>query len=102
MVERWRYVALGLLAALGVLVLIFQLLPYTASVDKDFAQEYVLARAIRAGADPYQSVHDLGAQFVTTQGYFDKPHPTPHPPTVGLLALPLGFMDYGAAARVWF
>jgi hypothetical protein len=70
--------------------------------QKDFAQEYLLARAIRDGVDPYQPIQVLGARYVDIVGYFDKQHPTPHPPTVGLLALPLGWLSYPAAVRVWF
>lgn len=70
--------------------------------DKDFGQEYLLARAIRAGVDPYQPIRDLAALFVQPTSYLDKEHPTPHPPTVGLLALPLGYLSYPVAVRTWF
>jgi hypothetical protein len=70
--------------------------------DKDFGQEYLLARAIRAGVDPYQPIRDLAALFVQATSYLDKEHPTPHPPTVGLLALPLGYLSYPVAVRTWF
>src|SRR3982074_1650862 len=70
--------------------------------DKDFGQEYLLARAIRAGVDPYQPIRDLAALFVQATSYLDQEHPTPHPPTVGLFALPLGYLSYPVAVRTWF
>jgi Glycosyltransferase family 87 len=92
---------LALAAAFGTLVTALLLLPNSTSIDKDFGQEYVLARAIRDGIDPYQSVRELGTRYVTPEGNFNKEHPTPHPPTVGLLALPLSFSSYGDAALLW-
>jgi hypothetical protein len=104
-----RRILLGLFGAAAVLgalvlLLLLQLLARDATLyDKDFGQEYVLARAILEGVEPYQPIRDLGARYVgVVSGNFDKPHPTPHPPTVGLLALPLGLMSYPSAARTWF
>jgi hypothetical protein len=70
--------------------------------DKDFGQEYLLARAIREGVDPYLPIEVLAERFVQATGYLAKVHPTPHPPTVGLLALPLGYLSYPDAVRTWF
>jgi len=100
-----RRVCLGVLAAcagLGALLLV-SLVPGDATLmEMDFGQEYLLARAILDGVDPYQPVQVLGTRYVGSTGYFDKPYPTPHPPTVGLLALPLGWLSYPSAVRVWF
>jgi hypothetical protein len=97
-------VLLATLVVLGAFLLMFGLYPQDSTLyQKDFGQEYLLARAIRDGADPYELIQTLGARYVdVTTGYFDKQHPTPHPPTVGLLALPLGLLSYPAAVRVWF
>jgi hypothetical protein len=99
-----RLVLLATLVVLGAFLLMFGLYPQDSTLyQKDFGQEYLLARAIRDGADPYELIQTLGARYVdVTTGYFDKQHPTPHPPTVGLLALPLGLLSYPAAVRVWF
>jgi alpha-1,2-mannosyltransferase len=94
---------LSLAALFGALVLSLSLVPSDSTVaDKDFGQEYILARAILDHVDPYQPVQELAARYVTVTGNFVKAHPTPHPPTVGLLALPLGLLSYPVAARVWF
>jgi hypothetical protein len=100
--RRVGLTAFGLAAALGALVLASDLAALDSTIDdKDFSQEYLLARAILDRVDPYQPIRDLGARYVVSSGYFDKPYPTPHPPTVGLLALPLGLLSYSAAARTW-
>jgi len=96
-------VVLAALVALGAFLLTFGLYPHDSTLyEKDFGQEYLLARAIRDGVDPYLPIQTLGARYVGVIGYFDKQHPTPHPPTVGLLAFPLGLLSYPAAVRVWF
>ena len=92
---------LALAVSFGVLVLFAVLLPNATQTDKDFTQEYLLARAILDRASPYQPIDQLAARYVDPSGYFTKTHPTPHPPTVGLLALPLGLLSYSAAAQVW-
>jgi hypothetical protein len=98
-----RLAVLAALTAFGAFLLTLGLYPRDSTLyDKDFAQEYLLARAIRDGVDPYQPIQVLGARYVEIFGYFDKQHPTPHPPTVGLLALPLGLLSYPAAVRAWF
>jgi Glycosyltransferase family 87 len=101
-----RRICLGVLAAsagFGALLLLLNLVPVDSTLnEKDFGQEYLLARAILDRADPYQPIQALGARYVGVTGYFDKPNPTPHPPTVGLLALPFGLMSYPSAVRAWF
>lgn len=100
--RRIGLVALGAAAALGAYFTL-SLIPTDATMfNKDFGQEYLLARAIRDRVDPYQPIQVLAARYVQATGYLDKEHPTPHPPTVGLLALPLGFLSYSAAVRAWF
>jgi Glycosyltransferase family 87 len=94
--------ALALGAGFGALVLL-NLVPVDSTLmEKDFGQEYLLARAILDRVDPYQPIQVLGARYVGVTGYFDKPYPTPHPPTVGLVALPFGLLSYPSAVRAWF
>jgi Glycosyltransferase family 87 len=94
--------AFALLVSFGALVVILLWPTDSRLSEKDFGQEYLLARAILDRADPYQPINQVAAAYVQVTGYFDKAHPTPHPPTVGFLALPLGLMDYPAAVRTWF
>ncbi len=69
---------------------------------KDFTQDYLLTRAFADHADPYVPIATLGARYAEHGGFFDKLHPTPHPPTVALVLWPLAGTSYEAAVRVWF
>ena len=68
---------------------------------KDFLQEYLLARATIAGTEPYLPVESLAATFIGKLPVPVFPHPTPHPPPTALLGLPVGFLNYKAAATIW-
>src|SRR5260370_37798132 len=100
--RRLGLIALAMAAGIGTFFT-GSLFPSEALIyDKDFGQEYLLARAIRAGVDPYLPIEVLAERFVQVTGYLAKVHPTPHPPTVGLLALPLGYLSFPDAVRTWF
>ena len=76
---------------------------YTGSVyEKDFLQDYLLARAVIDGTDPYIGLSTLAAPYAD-QAVRDRlgPLPTPHPPTVALLVLPLAYLPYHMAAIAW-
>lgn len=80
--------ALALPIGLGIAMVIFALpsLQSNAIADgKDLTQEYHLTRALLEGSNPYAS------------GYL-----TAHPPTAGLLFLPLALVQYPTAATIWF
>jgi hypothetical protein len=68
---------------------------------KDYLAVYVLARAIAAGLDPLTPLSVLVERFVPGIPWTPFPHPTPHPPTLGLLALPLAALPYQISAAVW-
>jgi hypothetical protein len=94
---------LALSAVCGALLITQGLLPADSTLnERDFVQEYLLARAILDRVDPYQPIQTLAARYSESSGFFEKTDPTPHPPTVGLLALPLGLVSYPVAARAWF
>ena len=69
---------------------------------KDTTQEYLLARASRIGVDPYQPLPDLGRRLISSSITLSLAHPTPHPPPVAVLALPLAWLSYEQAAIAWF
>jgi hypothetical protein len=68
---------------------------------RDFVQDYLWVRAVADGADPYQPVATLGARYLGDIAVDLLQHPTPHPPTMGLLLLPLASLDIRTASTVW-
>ena len=90
-----------LLAGLNALGLRDSLSPANA-IWKDFGQDYLMARALADGIDPYLPMRDLAERYLIPAGLLDKPFPSPHPPSMALVALPLTVFDYPTAVRVWF
>ncbi len=93
-----------LIAILGVLS-IQRVIQYFAPdfiYQKDFIQEYLLAKAVLTGTDPYAPLPDLAARFLGPLANEVFLHPTPHPPAVGLLFAPLGLLSYQHAVQTWF
>jgi hypothetical protein len=72
-----------------------------ALYERDILQGYTLARAIMDGTDPYLPVPELAARYVHGAAGQNLPHPTPHPPTLGLLLLPLAWFDFSTVAVGW-
>jgi hypothetical protein len=68
---------------------------------KDFVSEYVMAKAILNGVNPYTPLPRLAEQWVGDSGITQLNHPTPHPPMVGIVSLPLGLLSYKTSALVW-
>lgn len=69
-------------------------------VIKDFIQEYVGARAVRDDVNPYVPIYSLIRDYLDFESYRYL-HPTPHPPPTLVLAVPLTFVSYPDAARIW-
>jgi hypothetical protein len=69
---------------------------------EDLVNTYLLARATGARIDPYQPMSHLARIFIGPSPVALFTHATPHPPTLGLLALPLAVFDYRTAAALWF
>jgi hypothetical protein len=101
---RWtRRIATGLGIALGLVqlrILIGSLQPEWI-YRRDFLQEYTLARAVVDRIDPYLPTQELAARYLGNLAHQALPHPTPHPPPVGLLLAPLALFDYSTAAIIW-
>jgi hypothetical protein len=92
---------LRLAAIAGIATLSFQvyLLMPPRFYGKDFKQEYMLARAVLDRTNPYVSEKELAARYIPES--VDYALPSLHPPAVALLAAPLGFLPYRAAATAW-
>ncbi|HYE71840.1 MAG TPA: glycosyltransferase family 87 protein [Blastocatellia bacterium] len=69
---------------------------------KDFMQEYLLAKAAIAGINPYLPLPELAHRFISPPPEILLQHPTPHPPPVAVISLPLVLLRYEQAAAVWF
>ncbi len=69
---------------------------------KDFIQEYLMAKAVLAGVDPYLPCPDLATQFFGLVPDNIVNHPTPHPPPIAVFFMPFGLLSYWQASVAWF
>jgi hypothetical protein len=91
---------LAVVALVSVGLILRTLLPPLV-YQKDFMQEYLLARAVLAGLPPYLPMPQLAARLLGPLPVPLMPQPTPHPPPVALLSLPYGLLGYISAAAAW-
>jgi glycosyl transferase family 87 len=68
---------------------------------RDVLAVYVVSWAIRDGIDPSLPLNVLAQQYVGALPYRVYAHPTPHPPTLALLAMPFTLFRYDVAEVVW-
>jgi len=99
--KRMLVIAIGILGLLSLAISTQSLLPHN-SIRKDFVQEYLLAKAVLTGIDPYTPLPELADRLIGPLPNLIFQHPSPHPPPVILLSLPLGWLTYQQAAIVWF
>jgi hypothetical protein len=93
---------MAIVLGLSQLRLPLQVLMSDGIYGKDMIQEYTMARAIVDGVDPYLPTAVLAERYLGSLPKAVLSHPSPHPPTVALLALPLAWLDYRTAAALWF
>ena len=93
---------IALIVSLAELVFSTQALISPWVYRKDFIQEYLLARAVLTGADPYLPLPQLAERLIGPLELGVFPHPTPHPPPVAIITLPFGLLSYQQAAIAWF
>ena len=86
--------------ALGGIKRIFESFLPPDIYKKDFIQEYLMAKAILNGDSPYQPLPEMVNRWIGPNNTALL-HPTPHPPIVGLLSIPFGYLNYETAAVVW-
>lgn len=68
---------------------------------RDFLSIYLMACALYNNEDYTQPLNILSQKNPTIPSNTYFPHPTPHPPTMGLLLMPLAFFDYYTARMIW-
>lgn len=66
---------------------------------KDCAQPYLMGKALLNDVDPYAPLPELGREFLPLSRFAN--YPTPYPPFVGLLGLPMALLGYETAAWLW-
>ncbi len=98
-----RAAVIGLLNLLGIFFFgaAMTSLELPGAYNKDLLQDYLMARAIVHGTNPYLPMETLARLFLNVVPVVPRPTPTPHPPSVGVLFLPFSFLDYQVAATIW-
>ena len=88
-----------ILASSSLIVLAYRNLPPKAYTS-DLQNDYLPALAFRAGLDIFAPLTDLSARYfpVATTNF---PHPSPHPPIMTLLALPLTLLPFEVLVPLW-
>ena len=99
--KRLLVIATGILGLFSLALSMQSLLPQNI-FRKDFIQEYLLAKAVLNGINPYTPLAELANRLIGPLPTLIFQHPSPHPPSVILLSLPLGWLTYQQAAIVWF
>jgi len=92
---------LALLSGFSGFQLAFRSLKPENITRKDFLPEYLLAKAVLEGMNPYQPLPALNERFQTGATWV-FPHPTPHTPGLAIFSLPFAFLSYARAASIWF
>jgi len=101
--KRIRTLVLGSALAFGLLAVVTQQCwIWKTDYEKDFLAVYVLARAVAHGDDISTPVNDLARHYGLALPKPAFPHPTPHPPTLGFLLMPLACFGYRTAKLIWF
>ena len=111
--NRLRKILLGLIL-LSIVVIVAMNLSYEWRTlqdpyiyIKDFMQEYLMARAVLSGENPYTPLPDLVVRFFGELSMGDGLVPiltnvSPHPPPVSILFLPFGMLPYQSACVLWY
>lgn len=106
----WRIALILLLVLLGLIFFILGIFILRMLVDwlsipgvkyRDFTGFYLLASAIRYRMDVTLPLTTIGAQLGIDPALVGFDHPTPHPPTLGLLFLPFAYIDYTLGGLIW-
>lgn len=68
---------------------------------RDFTEIYLLASALRYGINITLPLTTIGERLGIAPNLVGFYHPTPHPPTMGLLLLPFAYIDYMLGSMIW-
>ncbi len=98
-----RYILVGLVVIMGLarLRLILLLLGSPSSYqERDVLQEYLMAKALISGVNPYLPLDQLAQMFIGKFPFL--PHPAPYPPFIAILSTPLLLFSLNNVIVVWF
>jgi len=98
-----RYILVGLVVILGLarLRIILALIGSAATYqDRDIFQEYLMAKALISGVNPYLPLNELAQMFIGNFSFF--PHPAPYPPFIAILSTPLLLFSLNNVIIAWF
>ena len=90
------------LFSFGLNLLVLRTYETADPLAKDLVQDLLAARMAWEGGSPYGDLLALGARYRYIGIPLALRHPTPHPPSLLLLAMPLTFLDLRLALWVWF
>ena len=71
----------------------------TSYEQRDVLQEYLMAKAMVMGVNPYLSLDKLAEMFIGK--FYFLPHPTPYPPFIAILSTPLLAFSINQVIIVW-
>jgi len=99
----WFIAVVSGLVAGKQLVESFAVSPIDELHRKDFIQEYVFARAVVAGENPYLPIPEMVVRWFDPAPDGSKiwAHPAPHTPVTAVLSAPFALLDYPSAALAW-
>jgi len=96
---RYLYIVQACIAGAAIAVLIFSSLP-PRCYTKDLHLDYLTARALRDGVDILTPMNELSARYFPAL-IFGSTHPSPHPPFLSLVFLPLTWVPFPVLVMLW-
>ena len=103
-VKALKVLMVGLVATVASLNLYWVFQSRAQPYRKDFQTEYLMARALANGDNPYRLMPDLARRWLPaaeSQTAASFPHPSPYPIAVGWVSLPLAALTYQRAVDAW-
>lgn len=98
-----RYILIGLVVLMGLArlrIIITLLLSPATYQERDILQEYLMAKALVSGVNPYLPLDELAQMFIGKFSFL--PHPAPYPPFIAILSTPLLLFSLNNVIIVWF
>jgi hypothetical protein len=98
-----RYILVGLVVLMGLArlrIILLLLGSPTTYQERDVLQEYLMAKALVSGVNPYLPLEELAQMFIGKFSFL--PHPAPYPPFIAILSTPLLLFSVNNVIIVWF